>query len=107
LATATPMAALLKDKGTPEPERIIMSTADDAASSRTFDAGGWQADICVAIVRGDGFTPLMPASGRNAKNPTRADRVRQTPLSGPRRGVRTLRRSRGCTTHQIPSASED
>ncbi|BAR53465.1 putative ubiquinone/menaquinone biosynthesismethyltransferase [Bradyrhizobium diazoefficiens] len=30
--TATPMAALLKDKSAPDRERLIMSIADDAAS---------------------------------------------------------------------------
>jgi hypothetical protein len=40
--TATPMAALLKDKGAPERERMIMSIADDAASrlDHSMLAGG-------------------------------------------------------------------
>jgi len=40
--TATPMAALLKDKSAPEHERMIMSIADDAASrvDHSMLAGG-------------------------------------------------------------------
>jgi hypothetical protein len=61
------MAALLKNKDASERERLIISIADDATSPRPFDAGGWQADIPAAIVRDDGFTPLMSASGQKRR----------------------------------------
>jgi hypothetical protein len=62
--TATPMAALLKEKGAAERERLIISIAAAAAKPRLVDADGWQTDIPAGVFRGDGLTRLILFEGR-------------------------------------------